>query len=286
VPAFRADPDGAGPLTAPPTEQLLAILEGKDELGATARPAQELVLDVANALPDVRFLDDVRPYGGLVATPIDILVEYRDADDSPERVTLTWKAFSPSLTEINLTELTGIEQPSDTKVKLAGQRLVPTLPGTWEIRVTARDSIGEEKTVLHETMVVDDSPPCIEQHVPLAPPAGNVLPLTEPTLFQVPLVSDQLDRYPGAGGSDPLLGETRFAWSIKRANGPRESLAGTTANSLAVDPATYELGEQIEVRVEVFDRNDNAIICADDAATCSNVGTDCIQRLTWRVEAR
>ncbi|MCW5807891.1 MAG: hypothetical protein KIT31_36395 [Deltaproteobacteria bacterium] len=284
VPAFRIDPDGSGPSEAPPTRQILVILEGVDELGATARPAQQLVIPVANALPRVRTIE-VTDYDRLVGTPIDVYAEYGDPDDGPGRVTLTWKAFSPQLTEFTLEEAPDRGQPTDPALRLAGKRLRPTVTGKWQIEVTATDVVGDVKTVLHETIVVPDTPPCIAQFAPLAPPPPAVLPLTEPTLFQVPLVTDALDRYPTIVG-DPLLGTARFAWSLRRGGGPREVQVGATGNLLAVDPASYALGELLEVRVEVFDRNNNPIVCADADPTCSIVATSCIQRLTWLVEAR
>jgi hypothetical protein len=113
------------------------------------------------------------------------------------------------------------------------------------------------------------------------------LPVAEPTLFQVPLVTDDLDPYPPLSG-DPHFGTTTFAWSMLTPGSPgREILVGATGNTFDFDPDAFTPGEIVELRVEIFDRKHTAIPCADRDATCSvDASSDCIQRQTWRVEVR
>jgi hypothetical protein len=64
-------------------------------------------------------------------------------------------------------------------------------------------------------------------------------------------------------------------------------LNGVTGSGFAIDPASYQPGDIVELRVEIADRNNTPITCADGNATCSVVSDNaCIQRQTWRVEVR
>ena len=54
---------------------------------------------------------------------------------------------------------------------------------------------------------------CIAQVSPIVPPAGAALPITEPTLFRVPVVIDDRDVYPPQP-DDSSLGVTKFQWSV------------------------------------------------------------------------
>lgn len=268
-----------------PVEMLVVTLEGRDEYGARSRPVQTLQLFVLDALPDV-VIDHQAPYDGIVNTPIDVFALYGDIDDGPDGVIIEWKAFSPSLVEFELTDIT-VAPPADPTKRQVGKRLVPGVTGQWTIEVTATDAAGEQREVSYTLVVGVDGPPCLQQWSPIAPIGDVELPITEPTLFQVPYVSDALDQYPTIL-NDPLRGVTTFAWSIKSDGGTRQVLAGVTGNSIAFDPASFTPGDLVEVRVEVFDRHATPVTCADTDQTCAIVSTDpgCIQRQTWKVEVR
>jgi hypothetical protein len=284
VPLVRADPDGDGPAIARPVESMLVKLEAKDDHGATAKPADELVIPVLDADPTL-VVDQTALYGGVTGTPIDLFAVYGDPDDTAANVTVTWQAFSPSQVEINLTDIV-VAQPEDVALIQVGKRLVPNATGLWDIKITATDPVGQAVIEHLSVPVGDDKPPCLTQWSPIAPTGGVTLPITEPTLFQVPLVSDDLDRFPTIVG-DPFLGPTTFAWSIKPPGAAaREPLVGVTGNSVALDPASFAPGSIVELRVEIFDRNAIPITCADGDQTCSVISTACIQRQTWRVEVR
>jgi hypothetical protein len=130
-----------------------------------------------------------------------------------------------------------------------------------------------------------DQPPCLAQWQPIVPPDGATLPIIEPTLFEVPLVSDDLDPYPPVPG-EPLFGTTTFAWSILPPGATaRQPLVGATGNSVDFDPAAFTPGQIVELRVEIFDPSHGTVACADGDPVCL-ASPGCSQRQTWRVEIR
>jgi hypothetical protein len=138
---------------------------------------------------------------------------------------------------------------------------------------------GSDKVTLH---VVEDGPPCLSQWAPLVATAPNAWPLTDPTLFQVTVVLDELDAFPGAPTS-----QLAFHWSILPPGASTRQALSTTGNAVALDPASYQPGDIVELRVEIEDRNDTPVSCAENLATCSVISNNtCIQRQTWRVEVR
>jgi hypothetical protein len=161
-------------------------------------------------------------------------------------------------------------------------------PGDYEIRVTADDGLGLEtsKTTSSITIVVDDDdPPCLRQLSPIVATAPSAWPMSEPTLFQVHVVEDDLDPYPTI--SDPYLGPTKFTWSLLAPGSTRQLLSGVSGNSVALDPASFQPGDIVELRVEINDRKNRILTCADANATCSVISDNsCLQRQTWRVEVR
>jgi hypothetical protein len=281
VPPFRTDPDGDGPQPGTPVESLRVVLEGRDDLGANARPDQELILPVLNAPPSVA-LRVASPHGTVITTPIDVYARYADTDDAPANVTLEWTAFSPSQVPDALVELQ-VPPDGDLNFRQEGRRFTPQVTGNWDLRVIATDKAGA-KTEEHLTVTVaEDGPPCLGTLQPAA--SAQPTPLTQPTLFHVLAVRDDLDAFPRLSTAS-FVGETEFQWSLKVGAGPRQLLSNSVS-SLAIDPLTYDAGTVLEVRVEVFDRKRTPITCADAQQTCSVISQPaCIQRQTWRVEAR
>lgn len=257
-------------------------VEVRDERGALARLSPMFRV---NDPPTLRMGAEAHSY--VVGGPIDVSAEYDDLDDGPDDVTLRWEAFGPDGDPAVLEE-----RAVDARVmhNTRGKRLVPDSQGDWLVKVTASDPEGEVTVKLLTLPVAPDGPPCLAGSQPAVPPDGATLPISEPTLFQVPLVHDDLDPYPrlSAPGLDMYFGTTRFAWSILAPGGSgRQVLVGATGNSVDLDPSVFTPGEIVELRVEIFDRKDTPIACADDAARCSvTAQAECIQRQTWRVEAR
>jgi hypothetical protein len=270
-----------------PVESLRIVLEVRDELGATAKPMEELVIPVLNAPPTLK-LDRTSRYGYVVGTPIDLFALVGDVDDNAAKVKpLVWEVFGPGGATHTLIDLT-VGQPADPMLAQFGKRFTPMQQGMWEIRVTARDPLDAEAVQTLMFSVEDDGPPCLQQLSPIVPTGGNAVPISAQTLFQVPVVIDDLDIYPPVP-ADPVLGTTRFKWSLQA---PGETghteVAGAVGNSFAIDPLSYAPGDVLELRVEIFDRKATAIPCVDSEPTCAVVAqpAGCNQRQTWRVEVR
>jgi hypothetical protein len=259
------------------------VLEAKDELGATAKPAQELVIPVLDKAPTV-MMSDAKLYGGVVGTPINIFARFTDGDDPLDSIRVDWKAFSPQLTMFALTDIAVAPDP-DTDFKQVGVQLIADVPGEWDVRVTLIDPLGNTVEDNLKVVVVADAAPCLAQWSPIAPTGGALLPISESTLFQVPLVKDDLDPYP-QGVLDDYLKETSFVWSILPPGGTRTVIPDVTGNSMQLDPLTFPPGSTVELRVEIFDRRATPLTCADGDQTCSTISDPgCIQRQTWHLEA-
>jgi hypothetical protein len=201
---------------------------------------------------------------------------------------VTWTVFSPAdQPTYTLTDLGALSQPDPTMYQ-TGMQLTPMGTGMWDVQVNATDPQGATAPPADiNVTVVADQPPCIAAESPIAPVAPNSYPMTAETLFQIPVVTDDLDVYPPQP-SDPIKGVTTFAWSILPPGATtRQPLVGVTGNSVSLDPATYSPGDIIELRVEINDRKDRAINCADSDPTCAINASEpsCIQRLTWQIEA-
>lgn len=265
-----------------PVQAVRVELNARDDRGAVA-PAFPLVLPVADAVPTLVLRRTARSYA--VGAPIEMFASYGDADDGPLHVRVEWTVFTPASQPAYVREdIPVASDPTDPAHITVGQRLVPGGTGEWDVKVTASD--GLETTEKHLVFtVIPDQPPCIERSQPLAPPDGVTLPIAEPTVFQVPLVDDDLDPYPPLNGP-PQFGTTRFAWSIKPPGAARQTLVGATGSSVDFDPAAFTPGDIVELRVEIFDRAHSTLPCADPQPTCSLSSTSCIQRQTWRVEVR
>jgi hypothetical protein len=271
-----------------PVESLRVVLEASDEWGATARPSQELVIPVVNRPPTVE-LERSSRYKYVAGAPIRLFAKVGDLDDGVAGLRpLAWEVFGPAQTSYTLEDdpdfVEGVEDPHFLH---AAKVFTPDGPGEWMVRVTATDALGAQDRETMEITVVTDGPPCLAQVSPIVPPGGVTLPIATPTLFRVPIVIDDLDVYPPQP-ADPVLGTATFQWSMR---GPGQSahvpIAGATGNTFAFDPAAYALGDVVEVRVQIYDRNETPIPCVDSEATCSVISTpSCIQRQTWRVEVR
>ena len=267
-----------------PAQAIRVVLEARDSRGALAQT--RLVLPVIDALPTLELRKSARSY--TIGTPIDLFAKYGDPDDGPAKVALAWQVFTPNTQPtFTFTDLAVPQDAADPAHVTAGKTLVPQGIGEWTVQVTARDPLGEMTEQPIAITVAADQPPCLAEWQPIVPPAGETLPVTEPTLFQVPLVDDDLDVYPPVPG-DPLLGTTTFAWSILPPGAAaRQLLVGATGNSVDFDPSAFTPGQIVELRVEIFDRAHPTLPCADDLAVCSvSAQPGCIQRQTWRVEVR
>lgn len=259
--------------------------ELRDERGAAVQQSPRYLINDAPTL-------EVRPsaHSFVVGGPIELFAKYGDPDTGPLGVRLVWDVIAPQPSAVPLIDLAVEPDFADLQHLTEGRMMVPDRTGDWDIRVTAFDGPDDSAEHVEKHMafaIGSDQPPCIAQAQPVVPPDGASLPVAEPTLFQVPLVTDDLDPYPPLSG-DPHFGTTAFEWSILAPGSPgRQILAGTTGNSVDFDPDAFTPGDLVELRVEISDRNQTAIPCGEGVATCSvNAQPACIQRQTWRLEVR
>lgn len=248
---------------------------------------------LAGGQPSVNYaVDDARPVIQVgtgaashetVGAPIQLFAKYSDPDDDVSTIAVRWTVLGLD----PATSLATLPPSTTADETTAGVELVPLVVGSWSVQATATDPLGASATQQVTFDVEPDGPPCIAQSQPIVPPDGATLPITQPTLFQVQHVDDDLDAYPRAS-SDPHFGTAVFAWSIKAAGDPaRRPLAGVTGNAVALDPAAFAPGQLVELRVEAFDRKRTAVSCPDAAPTCAaGAQAACIQRQTWQVEIR
>lgn len=281
VPLLRKD-------TPVPVRNVRVVLEAKDDLGATAKPSQELVITALDRPPGL----ELARQGTFVLTPnraVTLYATVSDLDDGPAALgSPTWEVFTPAqIMGDPLVDEMFTQNPNDTAHKTFAKKFTPTMTGDWEIRVTATDPLDQKTTKSLMLTVVAPPPPCIAQVSPIVPPAGAALPITDTTLFRVPVVTDDLDVYPPQT-DDPSLGITKFQWSFQGPGAATHTpVSGATASSFQLDPATFTPGDIVEVRVEIYDRQLTPVGCPDGDATCSTISMpSCIQRQTWRVEVR
>jgi hypothetical protein len=271
VPKVRAD-------STDPIQVVFVILEAQDDYGATARPRQELLIPIGDHAPDL----DVSMqghYGFVVGTPLEVYAKVGDTDDGDANVIVTKTLFQPTSDKPPTIEDLNIAPPEQI-----GWRFTPAQVGRWELQVTATDPLGSSTQKSAVIDVVEDHPPCIAQYSPIAAPIGETWPMTDPTLFQVSVVVDDLDPFPRVPG-DTVLDVTKFAWSILPPGASTRQPLGITGNQASLDPANYQPGDIVELRVEIADRVQRTLMCADTTPTCSVISDNtCIQRLTWRVE--
>ncbi|MEO8552082.1 MAG: hypothetical protein ABI678_19025 [Kofleriaceae bacterium] len=263
-------------------------LEGRDALGATARPSQTDVVNLVDAEPEVVLRADPRHHY-VVDMPLGIYARVADADDGPDKVGVTWNAYAPPMAMANDTLVDRVAPVDDDPAtyKQYAKTFTPNAIGDWTIDVVGTDPLGATD---HDTLMLHvdtDHPPCLAQWDPDATSApGTTIPMSEPTLFQVLVVADDLDPFPSVP-NDPVLGTTEFHWSIVPPGGSRQQLTGVTGAGVALDPDAYTLGDLVELRVEIQDRKHTLVNCPVGDLTCSVISDpSCLQRLTWRVEVR
>jgi hypothetical protein len=171
--------------------------------------------------------------------------------------------------------------------------LVPDVPGSYTVQLTARDPFtGPDdppvppSTVTRVIEVAADQLPCL---LPTnLDPQVATLPALDPSMpamFTVLRVDDDGDPSPPRLGSS---GRLHFNWYKGLANGPLEYL-GNDVPAYTVNPE-YSSGDEVVVRVEIFDRNVDAIRailqeCGESKDICGEIvgQSVCNQRMTWHL---
>lgn len=262
------------------------VLEAEDDHGATAKPESVLVIPIGDAPPALTVGKATRS-SYVVNTPVTLFAKYSDADDDVNLVAIDWHVFTP-VQSATFTLDDTIADPIDATHLQRAKKFVPMATGSWDVLVTVTDPLGAATEGHINIDVAADLPPCIATYEPTAPLdlASPPLPMSTPKRFSISKVTDDLDPYP-SDPTDAFLGTATFAWSVMEPGASTFAPLGVTSNSVELDPAAYTVGDQLELRVDIADRNPVTLTCPDSDLTCSVVaGSMCIQRLTWRVEVR
>jgi hypothetical protein len=277
---------------------LLVIVEGHDDHGALS--TDPVGNPIGDAAPELKLSVEARAF--TITAPITIFANFSDAEYESEKQTLdlgkaiTWTVSRDgTVVDDPLVDIIvappAIPEPTHVVV---GKRLTTNVPGTYKVTATARDgtcTAGVENcnmvTASTRDFAIDpDHPPCLAQWRPEVLGTNQPLPISEPTVFEVPLVNDDLESFPQVS-EEPPFGTTKFAWSMLRPGGTRELLTREAGNRIVFDPSAFKPGDIVELRVEVADRAHPTVTCPDSEPTCAMTSdATCLQRQTWRVEVR
>lgn len=250
-------------------EHLRVTLEVRDARGAEARPVPEVVLDIGDEPAQISELTILGPRQ--VGGTLTACVRRGDPDDPPDSVEVAWRVTDAAGRDVALRDAAAPSIDQVCKVFDA------TAAGSWTV---ATWPVAAPTFRLSETLVVDvDRPPCL---CVLTPAPGAAL-FEQSRRFTVQRVEDALDPFPAAA-----TGATRFAWSVLAPSrgGARQPLVGATGNYVDLDPATFAIGEVVQLRVEIQDRTQVTPRCPDADATCAATSPGCLQRQTWLLEVR
>jgi hypothetical protein len=265
-----------------PTTRIVVTLNVQDVYGAEARPVQRVELDVVNNAPTIIVQRRGRELDGAFPPDVPIIVSARGSDADGDDVSLTWELF-PARDSV----------PADRRFDVlpdpptGGEErsLLPDVDGEWVVRVSASDEIDTTVVDL-PILVVPDQPPCLGALDPAPAPTGSVLVLDAPRRIGVSVVEDDLDLFPAPPPGDPYLGAAEFRWYLRAPGATTYALVDTDVSAVELDPAHYDPGDRLDLRVEIDDRVGRSIPCAENMPTCS-IGQDaCLQRQTWSVEVR
>jgi hypothetical protein len=273
--------------TSVAVQSLRIQVSARDTAGATTSGDQILVVPVGDRPPIVELRADSR-HGFVVNAPMAVYAKIGDSvSQELPLITLAWNVFNPPGILFALDDLAVPQDPNDPMHVQYGKTFTPKGIGAWTIQVVATDSLATSATIMQQITVSPDHPPCLAQLTPIVPPNGDTLPITDPTLFVVDTVTDDLDPYPPTP-QDPVTGVTEFQWSLMPPGGnDHVPLDGANTNRMSIDPSTYNPGDIVELRVEIFDRNTTMLPCPDASESCSILNeTTCLQRQTWRLEIR
>ena len=161
-------------------------------------------------------------------------------------------------------------------------------------RIEVKVSDGTRETIASPfDLQVEDRPPCIRETEPLFSSAPKFFEFYDRArVFRVLSVNDDGDPWPAPGRGS----QRAFRWSIRKAGSELsrfERRVSAIFQDFTVAAREYQPGDQIEVRVEYWDRldlenpdaRDFRTRCNPDDPVCELVpGSGCYQWITWSVE--
>jgi hypothetical protein len=261
------------------------LLDASDEFGAAARPQQVLVIALSDHAPALQ-LSQSSAHDYVVGSHVALGVDVSDLDDDPTTDVVQWTVDTPvPNAAYTLTDPEMVGSGAVNGHVTYRSTLLTQVAGTWTVHVTATDPLQQATEKDFVLAIGDDLPPCITAPSPLASPSASY-PLFQPTLFEVPIVIDDLDVYPPSQGGDSDLGVASFHWSIEQPGASAFAPLDVTGNGVPLDPATYSSGDVVQLRVEVHDRvgRDFSGCAGDPTCALNEAEASCLQRITWTVQ--
>jgi hypothetical protein len=155
-------------------------------------------------------------------------------------------------------------------------------PGTYRVSLTVNDGLNNSVPEVMELVVRGDDPPCLRVTSPewsTETVPAEIDPMKPTQLFSVLRVDDDLDPFPRPAGAS-LADQTLFQWSVDDGSGFKHAWDSATFR-LATDG--YEYGDEVSVRLEIFDRVTVVNRPPCNTAICQTSPT-CVQRVTWKVK--
>ncbi len=152
--------------------------------------------------------------------------------------------------------------------------------GTYVLDLFATDGLVEkDSTARLAIKIADDQPPCIVQTDPPIVPERPTLGVNGGRKLTVLRVDDDGDPYPGVPASG-----ISFHWQMRRNRGEW----GRVTTSVSDFFATGEVGDVVEMRVQVRDRHDRPVrrdytACTTADSSRCELKPGCAQWVTWTV---
>lgn len=281
------DPDELGE----PLRIIAVEAEVFDDRGASHR--DRVFIDLTNREPDVDLQAQGVTTSGItgldgfpVSAPVYIVAQGSDLDGDP--LDFQWTLLPPPGSTPGDVQFYELESGPQSAIYV----LIPDIPGTWRVEVTASDEPGDAEDTHVDVVIEADHPPCIRTlDPPYAEGARYIIDRDGPARrFAVLHALDDLDSYPRRRGdelTDPYFDSARFRWQIASpdTSGQFIELSGHDLADYLFDAAAFVPGDQLSLRVEARDRVDRTLGCDDQQPTCALVSA-CTQRFTWDVEVR
>jgi hypothetical protein len=111
--------------------------------------------------------------------------------------------------------------------------------------------------------------------------AATIDPESPIKWFKVLRVDDDLDPYPPDPAGDALHDRTTFRWLVDDGHGFKPAWGDFASFPFPTD--TYRFGDEVSVRLEIFDRMTNASSLLGCTGNVCSTSASCVQRVTWKV---
>jgi len=217
----------------------------------------------------------------------------QDPDGDPIKK-YNWTLQAPSGTPLSFVDC-------ETGPSTATRCFQANQPGIYTVSLTVEAGAASAPTVTSAAAVVkldvlDDTPPCLDSSnhglIPMTTIALNPHLDADMSFFQVTVFDDDGGLFPPANPAQHIT----YSWFMTAPGAPPGSplvAQDTLLNTLPIEKDRYMLTDETVVRVEIHDRNVEAIDqhlhgdCAD-APFCSTTdpitGKTCYQRFSWNVK--